>query len=190
MDVASEAKRRAEALDRIVKSAEAIGSELELSDLATNVATTHHRVPAYKQLFQLEAVAELLEVVAREIAPDYMPSLNVTPTALELAEQQGVDLTKVEGTGTDGRILKSDVLAAVDTQSEEKAAFERQQAIEQAEANSTPAALKYANENGVDLTLVEGTGANGKITLDDVKLAQEGQTGGISIFKRDTSSLF
>lgn len=39
--------------------------------------------------------------------------LDATDTAVELAEEHGVDLTKVEGTGADGRILKSDVEAVI-----------------------------------------------------------------------------
>lgn len=169
MDIASEAMRRSKALSRIVVSTEAIGSELGLDNLASTLTTVHHAVPAYKQLFQLEAVADLLEVVAREVAPDYMPSLNVSPTALELAEQEGVDLTKVEGTGSEGRILKSDVLQAVDVQALEREAQEQAEALAKAEANATPAALKYAREHGIDLVMVEGTGVEGRITLDDVK---------------------
>jgi len=169
MDIASEAIRRSKAIDRIAMSAEALGSELGLEQLATAVTSATHRTPAYKQLFQLEAVADLLEAVAREVAPDFMPTINATPTALELATEQGVDLAKVEGTGVDGRILKSDVLEAVDVQAADREEAARLEAIAEAEANTTAAALKYAHENGVDLTTITGTGTGGRITLEDVK---------------------
>ena len=126
MDIASEAKRRAEAIDRITVSANAIGDKLELSDLSASVAGATHRVPQYKQLFQLEAVADLLEAVQRKIAPDTTPEIDATPVATELAE-----------------------------------------------ANSTPAAVKLAHEKGVDLRTITGTGAGGKITVNDVKAAME-----------------
>lgn len=171
MDIASEAKRRSVALDRIVMSAEAIGSELGLDNLTTTLTTTHHRVPQYKQLFQLEAVADLLEVVAREVAPDYMPNIDATPSALERAEQEGVDLTQVEGTGADGRILVSDVVAAVELNEQERELAEVMAARQRAFENTTDAALKYALERNIDLTKIQGTGANGKIVLDDVKAA-------------------
>ena len=41
-------------------------------------------------------------------------TINATDSALELANEHGVDLTQVVGTGADGRVLKSDVQAAID----------------------------------------------------------------------------
>jgi len=42
-----------------------------------------------------------------------------TSAAQELAEEADVDLYEVDGTGADGRILKADVEAAIDTNSTE-----------------------------------------------------------------------
>ena len=39
--------------------------------------------------------------------------------------------------------------------------------------NATPAALKAAQEHGVDLDEIEGTGADGRITVKDVREAAE-----------------
>ncbi|MGD8496906.1 MAG: 50S ribosomal protein L21 [Gemmatimonadales bacterium] len=44
---------------------------------------------------------------AKAAAPD------ATPAAADLAAEEGIDLTAIEGTGKDGRILKSDVEAAI-----------------------------------------------------------------------------
>ena len=41
------------------------------------------------------------------------------------------------------------------------------------EVNATPAAEAKAEELGVDLTQVEGTGADGKIIVSDVEAAAE-----------------
>lgn len=57
------------------------------------------------------------------------PSVDAVPSAIKLAEEHGIDLATVEGTGKDGRILKRDVQAAMqphpdededDTESPEK----------------------------------------------------------------------
>lgn len=40
-----------------------------------------------------------------------------------------------------------------------------------AAVNATDAAIKYAQENGIDLSTVTGTGTGGKITLGDVQRA-------------------
>lgn len=52
-----------------------------------------------------EAAAETPEPEAAEI--------DVTPAAEKLAEEEGIDLAALEGTGKDGRILKSDVQDAI-----------------------------------------------------------------------------
>jgi translation initiation factor IF-2 len=83
-----------------------------------------------------EAAAE--EPAAEEAAPAEEPveeeaveaeeeeeELAITAAAEELAEEHGIDLDAVEGTGKDGRILKSDVQAAVEAaeaEAEEEAA--------------------------------------------------------------------
>jgi 2-oxoglutarate dehydrogenase E2 component (dihydrolipoamide succinyltransferase) len=41
------------------------------------------------------------------------PTFDITEEALKIAQEHGVDLAKVTGTGKDGRILKGDVLAKV-----------------------------------------------------------------------------
>lgn len=38
----------------------------------------------------------------------------VTDKALALADEEGVDLTYIEGTGKEGRIVKADVVAAIE----------------------------------------------------------------------------
>jgi len=51
------------------------------------------------------------EVLPGRVPPETLPSgLNVAPSALHLAEEQGVDLAKVHGTGPAGRITRGDVL--------------------------------------------------------------------------------
>jgi pyruvate dehydrogenase E2 component (dihydrolipoamide acetyltransferase) len=50
------------------------------------------------------------------------PHRKVTPVARRLAEQHGVDLESLEGSGPGGRIVKRDVLAAVGTSAEMRAA--------------------------------------------------------------------
>ena len=40
--------------------------------------------------------------------------IDATPDAKELADENGIDLASIEGTGKDGRILKSDVQSAIE----------------------------------------------------------------------------
>ena len=73
-----------------------------------------------------------------------------------------MDLSEVEGTGSEGQVVVEDV---EDASGEEKA---------------TDAARRDAEELGVDLTEVEGTGSGGRITVGDVEKAakkEDEQTG-------------
>lgn len=47
------------------------------------------------------------------------PEIDITPAAAELAEEHDLELTSIDGTGKDGRILKSDVQGAIKELEEE-----------------------------------------------------------------------
>jgi pyruvate dehydrogenase E2 component (dihydrolipoamide acetyltransferase) len=46
--------------------------------------------------------------------------IRISPVARKLAEEKGVDISAIRGTGPDGRITKEDVLRALETKKEEK----------------------------------------------------------------------
>lgn len=89
--------------------------------------------------------------------------LSATDAARREARKRGVDITKVEGTGSGGRIVVSDVRRAV-AEAEQKANGE----MKPEETNATNAARQKAEELGVELTELEGTGYGGLITMNDV----------------------
>ena len=89
--------------------------------------------------------------------------VQASPRARERAEELGVDLTAVDGTGYQGSITEDDV---------EKAA-EAGTAVGEADVEASPRARQRAEELGVDLTTVDGTGYQGAITEDDVEAAAE-----------------
>jgi pyruvate/2-oxoglutarate dehydrogenase complex dihydrolipoamide acyltransferase (E2) component len=79
--------------------------------------------------------------------------LDATDAARREAGKLGVDLTEVEGTGSGGRIIISDVFEAAERNARQK-----------------------AEELDVDIEEVEGSGFNGLVTADDV--AQFAEAGG------------
>jgi large subunit ribosomal protein L20 len=79
--------------------------------------------------------------------------VEATEAAERKAEELDVDLSEVEGTGSEGNVLVEDVEDAA------------------GEIKATDAARRKAEELGVDLTVVEGTGADGRITVGDVEKA-------------------
>lgn len=56
---------------------------------------------------------------AEEAEPVIPEDFSITNAARELAEEHGIDVTKIEGTGKDGRVLKGDVQAVVKEQKSE-----------------------------------------------------------------------
>ena len=101
------------------------------------------------------------------------------------AEEIGIDLSQIEGTGSGGLITAKDVTGlAEDTK--QQATDTAQQAVGQAtqqadgaagqasggddsgEPKATNAARRKAEELGIDLSQIEGSGAGGLITIKDV----------------------
>ncbi|MEJ7819104.1 MAG: E3 binding domain-containing protein, partial [Rubrobacteraceae bacterium] len=83
-----------------------------------------------------------------------------TEAAERKAEELDVDISEVEGSGAEGRVLVDDVEEAAD---------------EQGKVNATEAAERKATELSVDLSTIEGTGANGRITVEDVENAAKAE---------------
>jgi pyruvate/2-oxoglutarate dehydrogenase complex dihydrolipoamide acyltransferase (E2) component len=98
--------------------------------------------------------------------------VDATDAARREARERGVDLTEVEGTGTDGRITVDDVRTyAESNQGEVEDTAE--QVTEQV-VKASDVARRRAEEMGVDLSQIEGTGSDGLITVKDVTSAAGG----------------
>ena len=94
--------------------------------------------------------------------------VDATDAARREARERGVDLTEVEGTGTDGRITVDDVRTHAESQQQDSG-----DAAEQV-VNASDAARRRAEEIGVDLSQLEGTGSGGLVTVKDVTSAAGG----------------
>ena len=91
--------------------------------------------------------------------------VNATDAARRDARELGIDITEVEGTGSDGRVTVDDV--------KNFAEATRDGAAEE-EPRASEAAKRRAEEMGIDLSRIEGTGSGGLITVTDVtSLAEE-----------------
>lgn len=94
----------------------------------------------------------------------------ITPAAKKLADENGIDYTKIKGSGLGGRIVEKDILKAI----EDKNANIEENAEEGSERiRITPVAKKLAKENGIDYTTIKGTGPDGRITKEDILAAIE-----------------
>ena len=100
-----------------------------------------------------------------------------TPTARKLAEANGIDLNSITGTGPGGKITKGDVEAAGGGSAPVSATAP---APTPAPATSghrivaSPLAKRIAEQKGIDLSTVTGSGPNGRIVKADVESAKPG----------------
>src|SRR5215212_8527543 len=163
----------------------------ELKQRIQENRTTLERLPdqipggqeeSFQMLFQelmdnYEAIEQALDEAnnnVSEIDPDRLMrqgDVDATDAARREARERGVDLTEVEGTGTDGRITVDDVRTYAESQQQDSG--DAEQVIEQV-VNASDAARRRAEEMGVDLSQLEGTGSGGLITVKDVTSAAGG----------------
>jgi pyruvate/2-oxoglutarate dehydrogenase complex dihydrolipoamide acyltransferase (E2) component len=124
--------------------------------------------------------------------------VDATDAARREAQRLGIDITQVKGTGAGGRIVVWDVTELVEegdqgqsgksdqaSQQVKQATGQAQQAAAGAVTEgfkATDAAKRKAQEAGVDLSEVEGTGSEGNIVVDDVtNLADKAKSQGTGL---------
>ncbi|HUG37882.1 MAG TPA: 2-oxo acid dehydrogenase subunit E2 [Candidatus Limnocylindrales bacterium] len=116
---------------------------------------------------------------ASPIAAAGTGSVKASPLARKIAEQHGVDLTRVKGTG--GKIEKADVLAYVESQTSATAANGAGGRL----VPASPKARRLASERGIDIATLRGSGPAGAIIVADVPEAvassRDGKTGGEAV---------
>ena len=138
---------------------------------------------SFQMLFQelmdnYEAIEQALEEAnnnVSEIDADRLMrqgELDATDAARREARERGVDLTEVEGTGTDGRITVDDVRTYAESKQQDVEDTAEQVTEEVVKASD--AARRRAEEMSIDLSQVEGTGSGGLITVKDVTSAAGG----------------
>ena len=99
--------------------------------------------------------------------------VKASPAARYLAQQLGVGLSQINGSGPDGRVVAWNVTEAV-----KSAADANQPDSAQVPGRISPVAHRVAADLGVDLSQVKGSGPGGVVTRKDVEVAaqKKGQT--------------
>ncbi len=103
--------------------------------------------------------------------------VQVVPAARRLAQQNGIDLSTVQGSGTRGRILIEDVEKAIQVGASAQSATATQ-STNGTRVQVVPAARRLAGQSNIDLGQVRGSGPGGRILVQDVELAIAGPAGG------------
>jgi pyruvate dehydrogenase E2 component (dihydrolipoamide acetyltransferase) len=111
-----------------------------------------------------------------EDQPAAKPKANTTPVARRLAEEAGLDIEAIEGTGPGGRVTRKDVERALASKPQGEAAAAPAPpapAKAKTKVKASPKARRLAEEAGLDLASVEGTGKGGRVMEADVQRALE-----------------
>jgi pyruvate dehydrogenase E2 component (dihydrolipoamide acetyltransferase) len=88
-----------------------------------------------------------------------------SPAARRLAKELGVDIDALAGSGPAGRVIEADVLAAKAMPPMPSLAASAREVL------ASPLARRLAEQLGVDLAKIAGTGPGGRITKEDVEAA-------------------
>lgn len=114
--------------------------------------------------------------IPEELRGEDSEEVKATPHAAELAAEHGIALSKVEGTGSDGRVTVADLQAAVQKAGgslpfgndveREPVVFSRRDDFH---VPATPHARSLAEEEGVNLFDARPTGTQGRVTVADVE---------------------
>ncbi|MEM1197172.1 MAG: 2-oxo acid dehydrogenase subunit E2 [Pseudomonadota bacterium] len=106
-----------------------------------------------------------------------------SPSARRLAEEHGLDLSSIKGTGPAGKITKGDVIEAIEASgqgggapsapqpSASPSSIEETSAPESATRTvaASPVARRLAEQKGIDLAAIQGSGPRGRIVKADVE---------------------
>jgi pyruvate dehydrogenase E2 component (dihydrolipoamide acetyltransferase) len=92
---------------------------------------------------------------------DETKTFHASPIAIRLAQEHGIDLSLIQGSGPGGRITRDDVQAIIDRIASNGAGVHKVMAA--------PAVRKLARDHGIDLAVVRGTGRDGRVTRADVE---------------------
>lgn len=101
------------------------------------------------------------------------PDIPATPHALRLAQREGIDLARVQGSGREGRICVADIVRAVDAAGGNLPMREPAGASVAGGNNrhiaATPVARRLATARGIDLRQCRATGSRGRVCRADVE---------------------
>ena len=104
--------------------------------------------------FTLTDIKKLMEKPTKE-------KIQISPTALTFANENGINISDIKGSGKDGRILLKDVEALIKVDDDEEEALNI--------SDSALVEAKKAKIDDEDLKHIHGSGKDGRVLLKDVK---------------------
>jgi pyruvate dehydrogenase E2 component (dihydrolipoamide acetyltransferase) len=112
---------------------------------------------------------------APDTSPDSGTAADVSPLARRIAEQGGIDIATLSGTGAHGRVVRADVEAAISARGNGSSPVAAKPTMsDSARIFISPIAARMAAQAGLDLAGISGTGTGGRIVRADVEMALAG----------------
>ena len=150
-----------------------IAEEGEKVEAAQTPAAEPAAEPPPKAPEPVEEAPQPEEPTEPEPAPPPAPAapgrVAISPYARKLADERGVDIAAIQGSGPGGRIVAADVEAAAPMQERATAPPPpKPTAPPQREIAAEPLARVLSEKLSIDPATLTGTGLNGRITVDDV----------------------
>jgi 2-oxoglutarate dehydrogenase E2 component (dihydrolipoamide succinyltransferase) len=143
-------------------------------------------IPAEDDAPIVEAQAAPQETVAKLASKQKSKpavTAGVSPVARRMAQEFNVDLRKLQGSGTGGRVIKEDVMAYIKRGAPIQPALPTQPMQDNGDEGErdpsasfiSPVVARLAAEHNIDLRRVTGTGKGGRITKFDMQDVIEGR---------------
>jgi pyruvate dehydrogenase E2 component (dihydrolipoamide acetyltransferase) len=151
---------------KAVRSGVMPGANIPVGETLAFIAGPEEKVPALPPMPGSEGASSAkgtpLATGANQFVPDAVEPPRAVPMVRKLARDLGVDLALIKGSGHEGRITEEDVRSYL-------AAQQAANTLETTEATLvSPIARRMADELGVDLAKIKGTGPQGRVTKEDI----------------------
>ncbi|MFA5677725.1 MAG: 2-oxo acid dehydrogenase subunit E2 [Pseudomonas sp.] len=133
-----------------------------------------------------QAPIDSVPAALRGATPDDMPA---TVHALRLAQREGIDLSRIAGSGRDGRVSVADIARAVQAAGGQLSPGNPSQTVQRGDDSAvlaTPIARRLAREHAVDLRDCRATGSRGRVCRADVQAVLAGRNQRIAGEQGDT----
>ena len=108
--------------------------------------------------------------------------VSATPIAARMAAELGIDLATVKGSGPAGRITREDITTFTNTPTRNRS----EPAKSGSRVRATPNARRLSREAQIDIATVNGSGPNGRVQGDDVRVAVETVTSASPMVNRQS----
>ena len=142
------------------------GSDVPVNELLAIIAAPGEEVVRVEVESHLKSAAT---GETGQIAPQRAtPGIKASPAARQLAEKLAIALEEVTASGPGGRILESDVHRYIELREPVVDGTSPDVANQPPRLKASPLARRLAKEHGIDLSLIAGSGPDGRIVRDDV----------------------